>query len=152
MCCILNWRVEQAVKWGEEGAYAWETKQFERIYACLSLPLYGILIAGKKFIFCSMSLLMTGSIPGPVHLLFSPNQWHHRKSMTCLFLIAAATTAVTSALGGIYFCCIYTAYIFLSPMHTFKHFPNLEELPSDHQDCWTLLMPKCLLFLILWRL
>lgn len=52
-----------------------------------------------KWVFICMCLLTPGIEPGPAHLLTSPNWWHHRNSMTRLFLIAAAIAAVTVAIG-----------------------------------------------------
>lgn len=92
-----------------KGVYAWETVRFDRICECVSVsvcaPVWGcnsimwlFAFAGER-VFIWMCLLTGSSVPGPAHLLTSPNWWHHRNSMIRLFLIAAAIAAVTVAMG-----------------------------------------------------
>lgn len=87
-----------------KGVYAWETVHFDRICECVCRcvrssvvwrSMMWLFVFVDELVFICMCLLMAGSLPGLAHLLASPNQWHHRYSMTRLFLIAAAITAVT---------------------------------------------------------
>lgn len=82
-----------------------------------------------KWVFICMCLLTAGSVPGPAHLLASPNWWHHRNSLTRLFLIAAAVAAVTVAMRRPHSVCLYLSSLHT---HTLKSFPG----PTTEPVSW----------------
>lgn len=89
-----------------KGVYAWGKRcilniEFVCVCVCGRAAVWfgrNVAVCARRVFIC-MRLLTAGSVPGPAHLLASQNWWHHRNSMTRLFLVAAAIAAVTVAMG-----------------------------------------------------
>lgn len=127
-----------------KGVYAWGKRcilNIEFVCVCVDELRCGLdernVAVCVRRVFVCMRLLTARSVPGPAHLLASQNWWHHRNSMTRLFLIAAAIAAVTVAMGR------PRSFFSLSLPRTHIQAGLTAEPVSDHPDCWTLWMSKC---------